>query len=173
MFVRGNWKNLSKKWFEKRKRKSGREADRGGKFLANWKRDKVREPEREVEEVWRGWEPKWEPLSLDSRCEYMASVSSVLDSANASARCHGWATDPWTGDRTGCCSVQCFASLGVTAQSAGCSKVVTPDEDFNLKLASWLTSKKESSALGPSGMSRAGWWTRTGRCGHLPRWRPN
>lgn len=54
------------------------------------------------------------------------------------------------GDRIGCCSVQCFTSYCVTGQSAGCSKVIIPDNDFNPKvniLADLKEAKHSTGAL--------------------------
>lgn len=79
------------------------------KKLAKWK-SKVRELERGLGGVKRPWAQMREPLSLDSRCEAMAPVSSGLAATNTVASWHGWATHPWMADRIGCVSAQCFAS---------------------------------------------------------------
>ena len=51
-------------------------------------------------------------------------------------------------DRIGCCSVQCFASLCVTGHSAGCSKVVTPDNGFNPKVSILAVFKEVKQSPG-------------------------
>lgn len=109
----------------------------------NWHRENVRELEKEVAGgVKRLWAQMRESLSLDSRCEYMASVSSVPDSANYFCQMLWMSYRPLDGWQNWLlfCSVFCF--LVVTAHSAGCSHQIMGDLLLIMRSAFWQTSEK-------------------------------